>query len=116
MLLIICLPRMERLMRSEHETQPEDASPSRRDTSIRSERPSDVDASTALALRHRVAFGRNFRRARVEAALTLDDVAAISGLARTCLNAIESGQCDPRLRTMTAIADAVGCELWTLVR
>jgi DNA-binding XRE family transcriptional regulator len=107
---------MERLMRSQHETQPEDASLSCSDASICSERPSDVDVSAALASRHRVAFGRNFRRARVEAALTLDDVAAVSGLPRICLNAIEAGRCDPRLRTMTAIADAVGRELWTLVR
>lgn len=107
---------MERLMRSQHETQPEDASLSRSDASICSERPSDVDVYAALASRHRIAFGRNFRRARVEAALTLDDVAAMSGLPRIYLNAIEAGRCDPRLRTMTAIADAVGCELWTLVR
>jgi DNA-binding XRE family transcriptional regulator len=103
-------------MRSEYETQPEDASLSCSDASICPERPSDVDASAALASRHRVAFGRNFRRARVAAALTLDDVAATSGLPRICLNAIEAGRCDSRLRTMTAIADAVGCELWTLVR
>jgi DNA-binding XRE family transcriptional regulator len=109
-------PRMERLMRPEHETQPEDASLSCRDASICSERPFDVDASAALASRHRVAFGRNFRQARVEAALTLDDVAAMSGLPKTFLNAIEAGRRDPRLRTMTAIADALGCELWTLVR
>jgi DNA-binding XRE family transcriptional regulator len=110
------LPRMERLMRSEHETQREDASLSCSDASICLARPSDVDASAALASRHRVAFGQNFRRARVEAALTLDDVAAMSGLPRICLNAIEAGRCNPRLRTMTAIADAVGCELWTLIR
>jgi DNA-binding XRE family transcriptional regulator len=103
-------------MRSEHETQPEDASLSCSGPSICSERPSEVDESAALGTRHRVAFGRNSRRARVEAALTLDDVAAMSGLPRICLNAIEAGRCDPRLRTMTAIADAVGCELWTLVR
>jgi DNA-binding XRE family transcriptional regulator len=103
-------------MTSEHETQLEDASLSSRDASICSERSSDVDVSAALASRHRVAFGRNFRRARVEAALTLDDVAAMSGLPRICLNAIEAGRCDPRLRTMTAIATAIGCELWTLVQ
>jgi DNA-binding XRE family transcriptional regulator len=103
-------------MRSEHETQPKDASLSCRDSSICPERPSDVDASATLASGHRVAFGRNFRRARVEAALTLDDVAAMSGLPKIYLNAIEAGRCDPRLRTMTAIADAIGCELWTLVR
>jgi DNA-binding XRE family transcriptional regulator len=104
-------------MRSEHETQLDEDTPlSCSDVSICLERPSDVDASAALASRHRVAFGRNFRRARVEAALTLDDVAAMSGLPRTYLSAIEAGRCDPRLRTMTAIANAVGCELWTLVR
>ena len=103
-------------MRSQNEIQPEDVSLSCSDTLICSERPSDVDASAALASRHRVAFGRNFRRARVEAALTLDDVATMSGLPRICLNAIEAGRCNPRLRTMTAIAGAVGCELWTLVR
>ena len=103
-------------MRSEHKTQPEDASLSRSEASICSEQLSDVDASAALASRHRVAFGRNFRRARIEAALTLDEVAATSGLPRICLNAIEAGRCDPRLRTMTAIAYAVGCELWTLIQ
>jgi DNA-binding XRE family transcriptional regulator len=40
----------------------------------------------------------------------------MSGLPRMCLNAIEAGRCDPRLRTMTAIATAIGCELWTLVQ
>jgi DNA-binding XRE family transcriptional regulator len=103
-------------MRSEHETQLEDTSLRCSSASICSERPFDVDASAALASRHRIAFGRNFRRARVEATLTLDDVAAVSGLPKTYLIAIEAGRCDPRLRTMTAIADAVGCELWTLVR
>jgi DNA-binding XRE family transcriptional regulator len=107
-------PRMERMM--EYETQQEGASRSRRDAPICLERPSDVDSSADLASRHRIAFGQNFRRARVEAALTLDDVAAMSGLPRIYLNAIEAGRCDPRLRTMTAIADAIGCELWTLVR
>jgi DNA-binding XRE family transcriptional regulator len=103
-------------MRSQNEIQLEDASPSCSDRLICSERPSDVDASAAVASRHRVAFGRNFRRARVEATLTLDDVAAMSGLPRSCLDAIEAGRCDPRLRAMTAIAYAVGCELWTLVQ
>ena len=103
-------------MRSEHETQPEYASVSCGDASICTERLSGVAKHAAVASRDRIAFGRNSRRARVEAALTLDDVAAMSGLSRTCLNAIEAGRCDPRLRTMTAIANAVGCELWTLVR
>ncbi len=103
-------------MRLEHETQLEDASLRCSNASACSERSSDVAASAALASRHRIAFGRNFRRARVEATLTLDDVAAVSGLPKAYLNAIEAGRCDPRLRTMTAIADAVGCEVWTLVR
>ena len=103
-------------MRSEQETQLEDASLRCREASICSERPCDVDAFTVLASRHRVAFGRRFRRARLRASLTLDDVAAITGVPGIYLNAIEAGRCDPRLRTMTAIADAVGCELWTLVR
>jgi DNA-binding XRE family transcriptional regulator len=116
MLLIICSPALERLMRSGHKTQPEDASLSCSDPSICLESPSDVDKSAALASWHRVAFGRNFRQARVEAALTLDEVATMSGLPRICLNAIEAGRCDPRLRTMTAIAYAIGCELWTLIQ
>ena len=103
-------------MRMERRIQLEAASDGCDEAAICTEHLSDAPEHAALASRHRVAFGRNLRQARIEAALTLDDVAAMSGLPRICLNAIEAGRCDPRLRTMTAIADAVGCELWTLVQ
>lgn len=99
-------------MRSQHEIQPKGASVNCGDAAIRSGRPSGVPEQAALVSRHFDAFGRNCRRARIEAELTLDDVAAVSGISRTCLSAIEAGQCDPRLSTMTAIALVFGGELW----
>ncbi len=71
--------------------------------------------TSTLAYQHRVAFGRNLHQARVGANLTLEHVAAMTGLSENCLGAIEAGQCDPRLKAMTALAHVVDRELWTLL-
>jgi DNA-binding XRE family transcriptional regulator len=76
---------------------------------------SDPAAVPLLAYQHRLAFGRNFRRARVSHSLTLKAVAALSGVPENCIRAIEAAQCDPRLKAMTALAYVVECEVWTLL-
>lgn len=67
------------------------------------------------AYRHRLAFGRNFHQARISRDRTVEAVAAMSGVSETCIKAIEAGRCDPRLKTMTALAHVVECEVWTLL-
>lgn len=68
-----------------------------------------------LAYQHRLAFGRNLHNARVNTDRTFEHVAATSGVPESCIRAIEAGRCDLRLKTMTALAHAVDCELWTLL-
>ena len=75
----------------------------------------DPAVASLIAYQHRLAFGRNFRRARVSHSLTVEAVAALTGVPENCIRAIELAQCDPRLKAMTALADAVKCEVWTLL-
>ncbi len=82
---------------------------------LRTNHVSDPAAASLIAYQHRLAFGRNFRRARVSQSLTVEAVAALSGVPENCIQAIEAAQGDPRLKTMTALAYVVKCEVWMLL-
>jgi transcriptional regulator with XRE-family HTH domain len=60
-------------------------------------------------------FGRNLRRARLEASLTQSDLARRTGLKQQDISLIESGSHNVKLLTAVALASAVGHELWTMV-
>lgn len=73
-----------------------------------------TDAATSTQ-RHRLAFGHNLRRARIDRDLTLKDVAAMSGVPENHVVSIEAGECNFSLESMTALASAVEREPWTLL-
>ena len=76
----------------------------------------DVPDAGSQASQLRTAFGQNLRQARIDANLTLEGVARLSRLSERYVGQIEAGQCDPRIKTMAALALAVDRELSTLLR
>jgi DNA-binding XRE family transcriptional regulator len=60
-------------------------------------------------------FGQRLRQARLRAGLSESDVEIRTGISQQCLNAIEGGIVDPTIQTMGALAQAVRCELWTML-
>ncbi len=54
------------------------------------------------------------RLRRLALGLTQADVAAAAGLSREQVVRLEAGTCDPRWRTVTALADALGAEATAL--
>ena len=73
--------------------------------------------SLEVRLRSRTSaiFGRNLRRARLEASLTQGDLARRTGLRQKDISMIESGSQNVKLLTAVALASAVGHELWAMV-
>jgi transcriptional regulator with XRE-family HTH domain len=55
-----------------------------------------------------IALGNAFRDARTTAGLTKVELSARSGIHRSTLQRIESGEIDPQYLTMAKIADALG--------
>ena len=47
-------------------------------------------------------------QARTKAGLTLQQLAALTGIGKSTLNNIESGRCSPRLDQLITIADVCG--------
>jgi DNA-binding XRE family transcriptional regulator len=72
-------------------------------------------ARSGPAYQHRIAFGRNIQEARTRAGLALGDLASMSGISVNCIAAIEAGRCDPRLKAMVALANALRSDLRTLL-
>jgi transcriptional regulator with XRE-family HTH domain len=54
-----------------------------------------------------IRVGANVRRARKETGITQDDLAARAGIFRTYLSRIESGQANPTLLVLVALAMAL---------
>jgi len=77
----------------------------------------DFVPSLEVSLRRQTSaiFGRNLRRARLQANLTQGDLAKRTGLKQQYISLIESGSQNVRLLTAAALASAVGRELWTMV-
>ena len=73
--------------------------------------------SLEVSLRSRTSaiFGRNLRRARLQASLTQSELARRTGLKQQYISLIESGTQNVKLLTAAALASAVGHELWTMV-
>ena len=63
-----------------------------------------------------MAFGRCFRKARLKAGLSQQDIERISGLPQQYVSSVEHGQQNPTLETMTRLAEAVGQPLSELLR
>ena len=61
-------------------------------------------------------FGNKLKAARMEAGLTQQQVAARAGIAADFLVEIESGTGDPDLRVVDALAEAVGCGAFELLK
>jgi transcriptional regulator with XRE-family HTH domain len=62
-----------------------------------------------------VDFGREVRRRREAAQMTLEDLANRSGLSPNYIGSIEIGKRDPSLSTMDALAKALGAALGVLL-
>jgi len=61
-------------------------------------------------------LGRNLKAARLCAGLSQQDLAARAGIALVCLAEIESGVSDPDLQVIGALAKAVGCAAFELLK
>lgn len=72
-------------------------------------RKSDGDDLAAI-------FGANFRNARLKENLSQADVAARTGIQQHYISEIENGIQNPTLRTMIALAQALGTDVQTLLR
>lgn len=60
-------------------------------------------------------LGQVVRRVRVGRALTLGDLAAITGLSKATLSVIENDLCDPRVTTMVRLAEGLRLPLHSLL-
>ena len=63
-----------------------------------------------------ILFGENLRTARLIAGLSQSELAARSGLTQQYLSKVETGHKNVTLRTMAALAEAVGREVSVLLR
>ena len=61
-------------------------------------------------------FGENLRAARLKGGLKQSDVAERSGLSQQRLSLIESGHINLTLKTMTRLAEVVGCSLIAMLQ
>ncbi|MCW3477673.1 helix-turn-helix domain-containing protein [Limobrevibacterium gyesilva] len=73
----------------------------------------DLDSSPS---RIEAQLGRNLKAARLCAGLTQQEVAARAGIAVAFLAEIEKGVGDPDLRVIGALAKAVGCPAFELLK
>jgi len=63
-----------------------------------------------------LAFGENFRRARVKAGLTQQDIEAQTGIGQAYISQVESGRLNLTLATMTLFALAVGKDVRAMLK
>jgi DNA-binding XRE family transcriptional regulator len=63
-----------------------------------------------------LAFGENFRRARMRAGLTQHDIEAHTGIKQAYVSQVESGRINLTLATMTTFALAVGKDVRALLK
>jgi transcriptional regulator with XRE-family HTH domain len=62
-----------------------------------------------------VTFGREIRSRREARSLTLEGLAARSGITANFIGTLENGRCDPSLMTILALADGLGVEVGELL-
>ena len=60
-------------------------------------------------------FGQRLREARIAAGITQQELASRIGMQRSHLSEIESGQQNVTLRSMTALAQALGLQIQVLL-
>ncbi|WP_135209728.1 helix-turn-helix domain-containing protein [Vitreimonas flagellata] len=63
----------------------------------------------------RALVGRNFRRLRLRADLTQEDVQERAGFSQQYVSELENGKCNPELETLFGLAKAVGASAVDLV-
>lgn len=63
-----------------------------------------------------IVFGENFKRARVAAGLTQREIEVLTGIRQHYVSQIESGKQNPTLDTLSALAQAVGSDVRTLLK
>lgn len=69
---------------------------------------SRAEAPSRPAAHPQVAFGARIRELRLQRELTQEDLAAHCGLFRTYMSRIETGNANPTLTMICALADALG--------
>jgi transcriptional regulator with XRE-family HTH domain len=79
-----------------------------------------VDAGQAQQLtinarRFKLYLAQNVTVARRRAGLTQLQLAQAAELSRATVHLVEAGICDPRLSTITRLADALGVDAWDLL-
>jgi transcriptional regulator with XRE-family HTH domain len=60
-------------------------------------------------------FGGVVHRVRVGRGMTMDDLAAATGMSKASISTIENGLTDPRLSTVLRLADALRLPWWSLL-
>lgn len=78
-------------------------------------RPPAIPQDNERELARRRALGLRVKRLREERGWSLRDMESACGINRNELMAIESGEVDPRTGTIDRIAQALGCELVSLL-
>ena len=80
------------------------------DDAARAEGPNDVAEVEALQSRYRL--GRQIAQARLEKGLTQRQLAKLAHVDQGHVSEVERGATNPTLRTLTAMAGAVGLEVY----
>lgn len=62
------------------------------------------------------ALAKEIYERRLELGLTQQEVADLAGLARSSLQALESGRASTRLASLLAVADVLGCTITLIPR
>ena len=76
----------------------------------------DVSVADSTREALQLAFGENFRRARIKAGLTQRDIEIQTGIRQAYISQVESGTQNLTLATMTVFAIAVGKDVPTMLK
>ena len=92
------------------------APPASGEHSAKKRAPHKVPANEVCPDDLQTLFGRNFQVARLKNGLTLEDVAAATGMANPSISRIEHGRTNLTLATMKRLAAVVGMEVSEMIK
>ena len=95
---------------------PKRAPPVPGETSAKKRVPRQVPTDEICSDDLQALFGRNFQAARLKSGLTLEDVAAATGMANPSISRIEHGRTNLTLATMKRLATVVGMDVSEMIK